>query len=222
MNQHIYYVYAYLREDNTPYYIGKGKGKRAWSYNHNLNIPVDKSRIVFLETNLSDIGALALERRMIRWYGRKDQGTGILQNRTDGGEGAAGRKMSAESKSKISEKNKGKILGSHSEETNEKRRIAMLGKNKGRQLGPSWNKGIPMRDETKERLSISRTGKTHSEETRIRISAGIKAAHDRKKPVETPLGVFHDISDALLAHDVSRGTFNNYIWKNPEKYRWIK
>ena len=85
-----YYVYAYLRKDLTPYYIGKGIKYRAWSNAHGIHRPPEDWRIVIMEQGLTNLGALALERRYIRWYGRKDKESGILRNMTDGGDGVTG------------------------------------------------------------------------------------------------------------------------------------
>ena len=84
----IYYVYAYIsNRTGLPYYIGKGKDNRYKESHGKTPVPDDLNRIIFLERNLTNTGALALERRYIRWYGRRDNNTGILLNLTDGGEG---------------------------------------------------------------------------------------------------------------------------------------
>jgi len=103
-----YYTYAFLREDGTPYYIGKGKGKRIYSRHRRIKPPTDMNRVVYLKQNLTDEEAIRHEIYMIDLYGRKDIGTGILRNGTDGGEGVSGRVFSLESKKKLSKSMKGK------------------------------------------------------------------------------------------------------------------
>lgn len=105
----IYYVYFYLRSDYTPYYVGKGKNKRAFQKHKHISIPKDKSKIIIVESDLTELQAFILERYYIRWFGRKDNETGILRNLTDGGEGSSGKIISDLTKMKLSNSNKGKI-----------------------------------------------------------------------------------------------------------------
>lgn len=166
----IYYVYAYLRKkDGSPYYIGKGKDNRAFSKKHRVPVPKDNSRIVFLEKNLSEIGSLSLERRMIKWYGRKDLGTGILLNLTDGGETNYGYKPSEETKLKIGLANKGKKRTAEEKYANSQRQ-------KGRILNSEWKEkinkakvGRKVSKETREKLSHSNKGQTRSEEAKLKM-----------------------------------------------------
>ena len=163
VNPNRFYTYAYLREDKTPYYIGKGQGKRIYSKQRNIKPPKDKSRIIFLKKNLTETEAFRHEIYMIDVFGRKDLGTGILYNMTNGGDGSSGYFPSEETRRKLSEAHKGKTL---SEET--RRKIGEAGK------GNTYSLGKTASEETKRKMSEVRKGKTFSEEHRRNLSEALK------------------------------------------------
>lgn len=85
-NMNDYYVYRYNREDGTPYYIGTGRGERMYDRHTSVRVPADPTRILVVAHKLSEHEAHRLEIKLIALFGRKDNGTGILRNLTNGGE----------------------------------------------------------------------------------------------------------------------------------------
>jgi hypothetical protein len=167
-----YYTYAYLREDGTPYYIGKGQGNRAYRRSKKrINPPKDKSRIIYLKQNLTEEEAFRHEIYMIAVFGRKDLGTGILRNRSDGGEGVSGLIHSEETKIKLSESHKGEKNHNYGKTFSEETRKKLSETHKGKF---SWNYGKTHSEETKAKMSEVKKGKTHSEESRRKMSEAKK------------------------------------------------
>jgi hypothetical protein len=89
----VFYTYVLSRPDGTPFYVGKGSGKRFLSCGNNAAAQSIYNDIVgsgqqvqlCLVPAASESAAFTEEERLIALYGRLDKGTGPLCNLTDGG-----------------------------------------------------------------------------------------------------------------------------------------
>lgn len=149
-----FYTYLWLREDGTPYYVGKGTLRRALRKGH------PKGKVIVQEFP-TEQDAFAAEKFLISYYGRKDLSEGCLINLTNGGEGQSGR----------SPWNKGKSIGKgikKSLETCRRISLGLQGKERTREhaqnngsaqlIGQSGHRGIlwdGQRQKWKIRLTIN-------------------------------------------------------------------
>ena len=154
------FVYCYLRSKasstakaGTPYYVGiASSADRPFHKNHNAPVPRDRSCVRVMRCGLSWEDACQWERFYIKHFGRVDNGSGILRNLTDGGEGAKGAIRTKEQRERYRLASIGRA---HSPEAKAKLSEAK----KGKTLSP----------ETKERISQVLTGRTFSDAHRAKI-----------------------------------------------------
>lgn len=145
----MYYTYLWLREDGTPYYVGKGKGKRGFESKKHRHLCPSLDRIIIQYWD-NEAEAYLAEKFLIVHYGRIDLGTGCLRNLTDGGENppnAKGIKRSEEFCKQVRERSKGL---KRTEEAKQKMRAAKLGKKRG-----------PYSEEHKLKISKALKGNTN-------------------------------------------------------------
>ena len=183
-----YYTYLWLREDGTPYYVGKGTGDRAFiSDGHSCRRPKD-SRNILIQEFPNETSAFAAEKFLISYFGRKDLGTGTLQNHTDGGDGISN--VSADTRRKMSEaarKHPGNRKGhKESPEVCKKKSERMLGRT-------PWNKGKALTPEHRSALCVPKKSFPPRPpefyiklvENRRRNGSYVQSAESRRKAVET-------------------------------------
>jgi NUMOD3 motif len=178
-----YYVYSYLRSQgskngpvSSPYYIGKGKGVRAYykSGKNRIKPPVNKKDIVIIADDMTERDALQAEMLLIYQYGRIDKGTGYLRNRTDGGEGLAGLVRTEKHRERIG----AALRGIAKTEDHRKKVSDAL---KGRTLSEEHrlnsadgHRGVRASEERRKKIGDANRGKRRSEEQRKAISERLK------------------------------------------------
>ena len=164
--------YCYILSDptrnNEPFYVGKGTGDRAWVHlrrkdRHPVTNRIATLKKLGMKPNVSIYGdldldlALLLEIELISKYGRRDKGTGILWNFTDGGEGQLGNKGAKRPEATLLRMSKAKKGQKYSEEARANMKVSALTR-------------IPYTEERNRKISEAHKGHFVSEETRRKIS----------------------------------------------------
>jgi hypothetical protein len=171
----MFYTYLWLRYDGTPYYVGKGTGRRGIrSTGHGVHCPPERERIIIQQFE-TEKDALWAEEFLIGLYGRKCTNTGPLRNLMSGGENSHHTESSVE-KVRLSR------LGTHLlESTKEKLRLAF----KERIFSQEWKDKISAakmgHSPTAKRFEFCRRGHALTPDNRYEPGGCIICAKERAK-----------------------------------------
>ena len=183
-----WYVYAYLRSKHgfgrkgTPYYVGIASRANRPFERHSCPIPTNRAYVRVMRSSLSRQEANKWEQRYVTKYGRKDLGTGILLNRTDGGDGSPGHVMPPEAVMRIAAAHRGKI---NSPETRARMSVAHKGKiisQEQREKLRHANLGKKQSPETIEKKPLLKEDGVCRSLTKSRFHAACRATSSQKKP----------------------------------------
>jgi len=208
----MFYTYSHATPEGRIFYIGKGQGRRAYVsenrnlYWHNIVKKHGNPVVQILADWKTEEEAFDHEMVLIDCF----RGMGYkLANLTNGGEGSSGYK--------------------HTKEQREKNRLAKLGSipwNKGipltedckQKLSQSlsgrkaWNKGIECRPETKQKLQKAGLGNKHA--------LGHKVSEASKKLMGLAnLGIPTSAKQKAIASAISKG--NKYATGNTAQRKWV-
>ena len=196
----IYYCYIYYRDNNTPFYVGKGLRPRVYNIsNHNKwvcrifkTVGRKNIRIELIEAK-NEEHSFQLERHWISVF-RADGY--VLCNMTDGGEGLSGYTQTQEAKKKISKANLGKHRSNEARERMSKAATGKLISIETRQKISKSNTGKTVSEETKKKMSIASLGKPKSEEHKQKMKVSKSEEHKQKisqtnklKGIRPPVGI---------------------------------
>lgn len=212
-----FYIYNLIDpKDNIPFYVGKGYGNRMYSHEKEVKRGICPNRNSYLfnsikkildsgmkiiykkiKENLSELDSFKLELEEIKKYGRRNNGSGILCNMSDGGEGMSGYKHTEISRKKISESLKGRYLWSESrkKEASKKfsgkgnpfygkthtdevlKKISITVKNKWKNESHPL-KGRPKSESHRKNIKFSKMGRVLSDETKNKMSISQRKRND--------------------------------------------
>lgn len=163
-----FYVYIHKKPDGTPFYVGKGHGRRAYNFysrsewHKNIVAKYGKNNIIVEIINCdNESQAFDLEKIYIKQI--KNDGV-CLVNLTDGGEGSTGYKPTEETRRKLKKTQEQRAVLS-ALATGRKQSCETIAK-KSKSMT-----GLKRSDEFKQTQRKNSLGRKHSEEARAKISA---------------------------------------------------